>query len=61
MSLNQFQIKNGFGGTSYIDTLSFYRRRPDVETQIVEFDNWMTLKLHNKEKVEINVPGLFSS
>jgi len=44
--------KKGFGGTSSIDALSFYRRRPDVETQIVEFDDWVTSKFHNKEKVE---------
>ena len=33
--------KKGYGGTFSIDALSFYRRIPDVETEIVEFDDWM--------------------
>ena len=44
--------KKGYGGTSTIDVLSFYRRRPDVDTEIVEFDDWMTSKPWNKEAVE---------
>ena len=44
--------KKGYGGTSTIDVLSFYRRRPDVDTEIVEFDDWMTSKPRNKEAVE---------
>jgi hypothetical protein len=44
--------KKGYGGTSTIDALSFYRRRPDVETEIVEFDDWMTSKPWKKEDVE---------
>ncbi len=32
--------------------MSFYRRRPDVDTEIIEFDEWMTLKQRNKEEVE---------
>ncbi len=32
--------------------LSFWRRRPDVETEIVEFDEWMTNKPWKKEAVE---------
>ncbi|RPI64603.1 MAG: hypothetical protein EHM44_02970 [Ignavibacteriales bacterium] len=44
--------KKGLGGTSSIDALSFYRRRPDVETEIVEFDDWMASKLLKKEAVE---------
>ena len=36
--------KKGYGGTSTLDALSFYRRRPDVYTEIVEFDEWMTSK-----------------
>ena len=44
--------KDGYGGTSTIDVLSFYRRRPDVETEIVEFDEWMTNKPWKKEAVE---------
>ena len=32
--------------------LSFYRRRPDVETEIVEFDEWMTAKPWQEEAVE---------
>jgi len=43
--------KKGYGGTSTIDALSFYRRRPDVDTEIVEFDEWMT-KTWNKQAVE---------
>jgi len=44
--------KKGYGGTSTLDALSFYRRRPDVETKIVEFDEWMTSKPRSKESVE---------
>jgi len=44
--------KKGYGGTSTIDALSFYRRRPDVDTEIVEFDDWMTSKPWKKEAVE---------
>lgn len=44
--------KDGYGGTSTIDVLSFYRRRPDVDTEIVEFDDWMTNKPWKKEAVE---------
>jgi len=44
--------KKGFGGTSTLDALSFYRRRPDVDTEIVEFDDWMTSKLKSRESVE---------
>jgi hypothetical protein len=44
--------KKGYGGTSTIDALSFYRRRQDVETEIVEYDDWMTSKPWKKEAVE---------
>ena len=44
--------KKGYGGTSTTDVLSFYRRRPDVDTEIVEFDEWMTSKTRGKEAVE---------
>ena len=44
--------KKGLGGTSTLDALSFYRRRPDVETEVVEFLEWMTSKPWNKEAVE---------
>ncbi|MEB2296498.1 MAG: hypothetical protein OZ930_08255 [Ignavibacteria bacterium] len=44
--------KKGFGGTSTLDALSFYRRRPDVDTEIVEFDDWMTSKPKSRESVE---------
>lgn len=42
--------KDGFGGNSIRDVLSFYRRRTDSE--IVEFDDWMTSKPRGKEAVE---------
>ena len=44
--------KKGFGGTSSIDVLSFYRRRPDVDTEVVEFDEWMTSKPWSRDAVE---------
>ena len=44
--------KKGYGGTSTIDALSFYRRRPDVETEIVEYDDWLTSKPRSKEDIE---------
>jgi hypothetical protein len=44
--------KKGYGGTSTIDALSFYRRRPDQDTEVVEFDDWITSKPWSKEAVE---------
>ena len=44
--------KKGYGGTSTLDALSFYRRRPDVETEVVEYDEWMTSKPWKKEALE---------
>ncbi len=44
--------KKGYGGTSTLDALSFYRRRPDVDTEIVEYDDWVTSKPRGKEAVE---------
>ncbi|MCW8802909.1 MAG: LuxR C-terminal-related transcriptional regulator [Ignavibacteriaceae bacterium] len=44
--------KKGYGGTSTIDVLSFYRRRPDIETEVVEFDEWMTSKSWRKDAIE---------
>jgi len=44
--------KKGYGGTSTLDALSFYRRRPDVDTEIVEFDEWMTSKPWSRDAVE---------
>ena len=43
--------KDGFGGNSIRDVMSFYRRRTDAE--IVEYTDWNTTKaLANKEMVE---------
>jgi hypothetical protein len=44
--------KKGYGGTSTLDALSFYRRRPDVDTEVVEFDEWMTAKPWSRDAVE---------
>ena len=44
--------KKGYGGTSTTDVLSFYRRRPDVDTEVVEYDEWMTMKPRSKHTVE---------
>lgn len=44
--------KKGLGGTSTLDALSFYRRRSDVDTEIVEYDEWMTMKSRSKHTVE---------
>jgi hypothetical protein len=44
--------KKGFGGTSTLDALSFYRRRSDVDTEVVELDEWMTMKPSSKHTVE---------
>ena len=41
--------KKGYGGTKTTDTLSFYRRR---ETEIIEFDDWMTMKYNSRETIE---------
>ena len=44
--------KKGYGGTSTTDVLSFYRRRPDVSTEVVAFEEWMTSKPRSKNTVE---------
>ena len=48
--------KKGYGGTSTIDALSFYRRR---ETEVVEYDDWMTStpwkKVSLEEQISFNV------
>ncbi|MCE1168217.1 MAG: hypothetical protein LWX70_08980 [Sphingobacteriia bacterium] len=45
-------VKGGGGGTSTMDPLGFYRRRPDSPTSVVEFDEWMTGNVRNKEIVD---------
>lgn len=42
----------GYGGNSTLDALSPYRRRPDQDVEVVEFDDWKDAKLRNKERVE---------
>ena len=44
--------KKGYGGTSTIDALSFYLRRSDIETQIMSFDEWMTIRPHSKDTMK---------
>lgn len=48
-------VKGGGGGTSTMDPLGFYRRRPDSPTQVVEFDEWMSVRADSKEKIEANL------
>lgn len=45
-------VKSGGGGTSTMDPLGFYRRRPDSPTSVVEFEDWMTRSVRKKEVVE---------
>ena len=46
-------VKKVLGGTSSLNALSFYRRRPDVDTHIVELDDeWMSYKPWKKETVD---------
>lgn len=49
--------KKGMGGTSTIDVLSFYRRRPDSPTPVVQFDEWMACRspIRSKQTVEDNL------
>jgi hypothetical protein len=47
--------KKGYGGTSTIDALCFYRRRPVSPTPVIEFADWMTITPKSKEKVEDNI------
>ena len=47
--------KKGLGGTSTLDALSFYRRRPDVNTEVIEYDEWMISKPWKKELLEDQV------
>jgi hypothetical protein len=44
--------KKGLGGTSTIDVLCFLRRRPDSPTPVVQFDEWMTASVRNKQLVD---------
>ena len=48
-------VKKGYGGTSTMDVLGFYRRRPDSSTPVVEFAEWMTSKSRGKQMVEDTV------
>ena len=45
-------VKGGGGGTSTMDPLGFYRRRPDSLTPVVAFDDWMTASVRNKQLVD---------
>lgn len=45
-------VKGGGGGTSTIDALSFYRRRSDSPTPVVEFAEWMPANARNKQLVD---------
>jgi hypothetical protein len=47
--------KKGLGGTSTRDVLSYYRRRPNSATEVVEYDHWMTPKTFKKNAVEDNL------
>jgi hypothetical protein len=47
--------KKGLGGTSATDALSFYRRRPDSGTEIVEFSEWMSSNPLKKDSVEESI------
>ena len=47
--------KKGLGGTSTTDPLSFYRRRPDSGTDIVEFAEWMSSNALKKDSVEESI------
>lgn len=44
--------KNKLGGTSTIDALSFYRRRPDSGTEIVQYDEWISSNALRKDCFE---------
>jgi hypothetical protein len=45
-------VKKGYGGTSTVDVLGFYRRRSDSPTPVIEFSEWMVNKPWSKEAVE---------
>lgn len=47
--------KKGLGGTSTLDVLSFYRRRPDSETPVVRYDDWMLCTPRSKQLVDDNL------
>ncbi len=44
--------KKGYGGTSTIDVLGYYRRRPDSPTPVIELDEWMTANVKSRNSVE---------
>lgn len=46
-------VKQGYGGTSKIDALGYFRRRSDSKTDIVQFDDWMCFD-GNRNTVEQN-------
>ena len=47
--------KKGLGGTSTIDVLSFYRHRPDSDTPVVRYDDWMLCTPRSKQLVDENL------
>ena len=48
-------VKGGGGGTSTMDPLGYYRRRNDSSTSIIQFDDWMTASVRNKQLVDDNL------
>lgn len=45
-------VKKGGGGTSTMDPLGFYRRRPDSSTPVIEFADWMIVNPKSKQSVD---------
>lgn len=48
-------VKGGGGGTSTMDPLGFFRRRPDSPTSVIQFDDWMTGTVSNKQFVDCSM------
>jgi hypothetical protein len=45
-------VKGGGGGTSTLDVLGFYRRRPTSPTPVVQYDDFLTFNTRSKQLVE---------
>ncbi|MBI2417631.1 MAG: sigma-70 family RNA polymerase sigma factor [Ignavibacteriales bacterium] len=45
-------VKGGGAGTSTMDPLGYFRRRNDSTTSVVQFDDWMTGSVRNKQVVD---------
>lgn len=45
-------VKDGYGGTSKIDVLGFYNRRPNSAVYVSGFEEWMPISMKSRETID---------